>query len=81
MADDLTRGNIDTSSIINAINIFNTFEKCSGLKLNPSKTVQALGYGSAQIVRKIQILIKESIKYIEEQKTIPEGKNKNISNP
>ena len=38
MADDITLMNTDTQSIINAINIFNSFEKCSGLKLNLSKT-------------------------------------------
>ena len=38
MADDNTLMNIDTQSIINARNIFNSFEKCSGLKLNLSKT-------------------------------------------
>ena len=38
MADDITQMNIDTQSIINARNIFNSLEKCSGLKLNLSKT-------------------------------------------
>ena len=38
MADDITLMNTDTQSIINAINIFNSFEKWSGSKLNLSKT-------------------------------------------
>ena len=36
--DYITLINIETQSIINARNIFNSFEKCSGLKLNLSKT-------------------------------------------
>ena len=38
MADDITLMNQDIQSIINAIKIFNSFEKCSGLKLNLNKT-------------------------------------------
>ena len=38
MADDITLINKDQESIINAINIFKDFEKCSGLKLNLNKT-------------------------------------------
>ena len=38
MADDITLINKDQQSIINAINIFKDFEKCSGLKLNLNKT-------------------------------------------
>ena len=37
MADDITLINKDQQSIINAINIFEEFEKCSGLKLNLNK--------------------------------------------
>ena len=38
MADDITLINKDQQSIINAIDIFKDFEKCSGLKLNLNKT-------------------------------------------
>ena len=38
MADDITLINRDQQSIINSIQIFTNFEKCSGLKLNLSKT-------------------------------------------
>ena len=38
MADDTTLLMKNLNSISNAINIFNEFEKCSGLKLNLSKT-------------------------------------------
>ena len=38
MADDITLINKDIQSISNAVKIFNSFEQCSGLKLNLSKT-------------------------------------------
>ena len=63
MADDITLINKDQQSIISALKIFSEFEKCSGLKLNLSKTeIIPIGNQRGKIIRLPSHLEKITVK-------------------